>query len=462
MSSSAEQLAANASWQAFANAKDLQARILFTIGLLLVYRVGTVVPLPGIDLNASRDIFESAQGGIFAQINLFAGGALERMSILALSIFPYISASIIIQLLRAVFPALDQMQKEGESGRRKVQQYTRYLTVTLALGQSYVLSVVLVGLTSSLGESIVRDPGLFFSITTMVTMTGGTIFLMWLGEQITARGIGNGISLIIFVGIIVSFPPAIGGVIQQFGQGDFVTGALPMIAIFAGILALLVLIVFIERAIRKVPILYPQRTQGARTTQAEQQFLPLKINTAGVIPAIFAFTLMSLPLTIDQIANNSGNNVLNEVARLIGPGSPLYYLLFGGLVAFFTVFYTAIVFNPEETAENLRNSGAVVAGGIRPGKQTAAYLDFILSRLTIVGAAYLTFVVVVPEFARLQFGLPIFLGGTSLLIIVSVTVDTIQQIQSHLVAQQYESVIRKSLSTEPKKRSGSRRNRSKR
>ena len=460
MSSSAEQLAANASWQTFARSKDLQARIWFTLGMLLIYRVGTVVPLPGIDIAAFQSIFANAPG-IFEQINLFAGGALERMSIFMLSIFPYISASIIMQLMRAVFPTLDQLQKEGESGRRQVQQYTRYLTVILAMGQSLSLGIVLQGLQAS-GQSMVTEPGVVFLISTTVTLTAGTVFLMWLGEQITARGIGNGISLLIFVGIVASFPATFGSLFADIRQGDFIGSALPILAVIVGAIALLVLIVFVERAIRKVPIIYPQRMQGGRQTQAEQQFLPLKLNTAGVIPAIFAFTLSTLPLSLGQLTDSSSNPVLVWFSTNLAGGSPLYYLFFGGMVAFFCFFYTAIVFNPEDTAENLRNSGAVVAGGIRPGKQTAAYLDFILSRLTVIGAAYLVFVVIVPEVARYQGGINIFLGGTSLLIVVSVTIDTVNQVQSHLVAQQYESLIQKSLATQPKRRDSSRRKKSRR
>ena len=460
MSSSAEQLAANASWQTFARSKDLQARIWFTLGMLLIYRVGTVVPLPGIDIAAFQSIFANAPG-IFEQINLFAGGALERMSIFMLSIFPYISASIIMQLMRAVFPTLDQLQKEGESGRRQVQQYTRYLTVIIAMGQSLSLGIVLQGLQAS-GQSMVTEPGVVFLISTTVTLTAGTVFLMWLGEQITARGIGNGISLLIFVGIVASFPATFGSLFADIRQGDFIGSALPILAVIVGAIALLVLIVFVERAIRKVPIIYPQRMQGGRQTQAEQQFLPLKLNTAGVIPAIFAFTLSTLPLSLGQLTDSSSNPVLVWFSTNLAGGSPLYYLFFGGMVAFFCFFYTAIVFNPEDTAENLRNSGAVVAGGIRPGKQTAAYLDFILSRLTVIGAAYLVFVVIVPEVARYQGGINIFLGGTSLLIVVSVTIDTVNQVQSHLVAQQYESLIQKSLATQPKRRDSSRRKKSRR
>ena len=460
MSSSAEQLAANASWQTFARSKDLQARIWFTLGMLLIYRVGTVVPLPGIDIAAFQSIFADAPG-IFEQFNLFAGGALERMSIFMLSILPYISASIIMQLMRAVFPTLDQLQKEGESGRRQVQQYTRYLTVIIAMGQSLSLGIVLQGLQAS-GQSMVTEPGVVFLISTTVTLTAGTVFLMWLGEQITARGIGNGISLLIFVGIVASFPATFGSLFADIRQGDFIGSALPILAVIVGAIALLVLIVFVERAIRKVPIIYPQRMQGGRQTQAEQQFLPLKLNTAGVIPAIFAFTLSSMPLTLGQLTDSSSNPVLVWFSTNLAGGSPLYYLFFGGMVAFFCFFYTAIVFNPEDTAENLRNSGAVVAGGIRPGKQTAAYLDFILSRLTVIGAAYLVFVVIVPEVARYQGGINIFLGGTSLLIVVSVTIDTVNQVQSHLVAQQYESLIQKSLATQPKRRDSSRRKKSRR
>ena len=461
MSSSAEQLAANASWQTFARSKDLQARIWFTLGMLLIYRVGTVVPLPGIDIAAFQSIFANAPG-IFEQINLFAGGALERMSIFMLSIFPYISASIIMQLMRAVFPTLDQLQKEGESGRRQVQQYTRYLTVIIAMGQSLVIGIALQGLQTSFGQSMVTEPGVVFLISTTVTLTAGTVFLMWLGEQITARGIGNGISLLIFVGIVASFPATFGSLFADIRQGDFIGSALPILAVIVGAIALLVLIVFVERAIRKVPIIYPQRMQGGRQTQAEQQFLPLKLNTAGVIPAIFAFTLSTLPLSLGQLTDSSSNPVLVWFSTNLAGGSPLYYLFFGGMVAFFCFFYTAIVFNPEDTAENLRNSGAVVAGGIRPGKQTAAYLDFILSRLTVIGAAYLVFVVIVPEVARYQGGINIFLGGTSLLIVVSVTIDTVNQVQSHLVAQQYESLIQKSLATQPKRRDSSRRKKSRR
>ena len=438
MASVAEQLAANVNFGAFSKATDLKRRLWFALGCLIVYRIGTYIPLPGIDPETMAQIFAQQSGGIMGMFNMFSGGALERMSIFALGILPYISASIIMQLMTAISPTIEQLKKEGESGRKTINQYTRYLTVALATFQSYGLAVGLENLGG--GQSAVIDPGLFFRATTVITIVGGTMFLMWLGEQITQRGIGNGISLIIFVGIIAQLPAAIAGLLE-LGR----TGALSTIFIIALILmsvAVITFIVFMERAQRRILVQYPKRQHGNKMFGGESSHLPLKLNTAGVIPAIFASSLLLLPATLGSFSGG-GPEWLVFVTSLLGRGQPLFLLIFIGLIVFFAFFYTSIVFNPQETADNLKRHGGFIPG-IRPGQRTAEYLDFVLTRLTTVGALYLAAVCAMPEILISQYAVPFYFGGTSLLIVVSVTMDTMAQIQSHLIAHQYEGLIKKS------------------
>jgi len=441
MASAAEQLAANFNFGAFSKATELKKRIWFTLGALVVYRLGTYLPLPGIAPVVLQDIFEQQQGGILGMLDMFAGGALSRMSIFALNIMPYISASIIMQLMTAVSPHFAAMKKEGEAGRKKINQYTRYGTVLLAAFQSYGLAVGLEGMQASSGASAVLDGGWFFRASIVITIVGGTIFLMWLGEQITQRGVGNGISLIIFAGIIAQLPAALA---QTFEMGR--TGALPTIAII-GIMILgvvvIMAIVFFERAQRRVVVQYPKRQKGNKMFGGESSHLPLKLNTAGVIPPIFASSMLLLPFSVISFAGGRGPEWLTTISAMIGPGQPLFLVLYISLIVFFAFFYTAIVFNPEETADNLKQYGGFVPG-IRPGKNTADYLDFVLTRLTVVGAAYLAVICVIPEWLRNQFAVPFYFGGTSLLIVVTVTMDTVAQVHSHLLAHQYEGLIKKS------------------
>ncbi len=441
MASAAEQLAANFNIGAFSKAAELKKRIWFTLGALVVYRLGTYIPLPGIDAQILQDVFSQQAGGILGMFDMFAGGALGRMSIFALNIMPYISAAIIMQLLTAVSPHFQAMKKDGEAGRKKINQYTRYGTVLLATFQAYGLAVGMEGMTDSTGATAVINAGLFFRATTVITIVGGTIFLMWLGEQITQRGVGNGISLIIFAGIIAELPAALA---QTMEMGR--TGALPTIAII-GILLLAVVvitaIVFVERSQRRVVVQYPKRQQGNKMFGGESSHLPLKLNTSGVIPPIFASSMLLLPFSIISFSGGRGPEWLTTASAMIGPGQPLFLVLFVGLIVFFAFFYTAIVFNPEETAENLKRYGGFVPG-IRPGKNTADYLDYVLTRLTVVGAAYLAIVCIIPEWLRNEFAVPFYFGGTSLLIVVTVTMDTVAQVHSHLLAHQYEGLIKKS------------------
>ena len=441
MASAAEQLAANFNFGAFSKAAELKKRILFTLGALVVYRLGTYIPLPGIDAQILQDVFSQQAGGILGMFDMFAGGALGRMSIFALNIMPYISAAIIMQLLTAVSPHFQAMKKEGEAGRKKINQYTRYGTVLLATFQAYGLAVGMEGMTDSTGATAVINAGLFFRATTVITIVGGTIFLMWLGEQITQRGVGNGISLIIFAGIIAELPAALA---QTMEMGR--TGALPTIAII-GILLLAVIvitaIVFVERSQRRIVVQYPKRQQGNKMFGGESSHLPLKLNTSGVIPPIFASSMLLLPFSIISFSGGRGPEWLTTASAMIGPGQPLFLVLFVSLIVFFAFFYTAIVFNPEETADNLKRYGGFVPG-IRPGKNTADYLDFVLTRLTVVGAAYLAIVCIIPEWLRNEFAVPFYFGGTSLLIVVTVTMDTVAQVHAHLLAHQYEGLIKKS------------------
>ncbi|MEZ5846938.1 MAG: preprotein translocase subunit SecY [Geminicoccaceae bacterium] len=440
MASVAEQLAANLNFGVFAKATELKRRIWFALGCLIVYRIGTYIPLPGIDPEVMAQIFQQQAGGIMGMFNMFAGGALERMSIFALGILPYISASIIMQLMTAISPTVEALKKEGESGRKKINQYTRYLTVLLAAFQAYGLSAGLEAMQGPAGSAVI-DPGFFFRATTVITIVGGTLFLMWLGEQITARGIGNGISLIIFTGIIAQLPSAIASLFELGRTGAISTLLILFILILA--IAVIAFIVYMERAQRRILVQYPKRQQGNRMFGGESSHLPLKLNTSGVIPAIFASSLLLLPATLGSFAGpGSGSGILSAISALLGRGQPLFLLLYIGLIVFFAFFYTSIVFNPQETADNLKKHGGFIPG-IRPGQRTAEYLDYVLTRLTVVGAAYLAAVCILPEILISQYAVPFYFGGTSLLIVVSVTMDTVAQIQSHLIAHQYEGLIKK-------------------
>jgi preprotein translocase subunit SecY len=441
MASAAEQLAANVNFGVFAKATDLKKRILFTVLALVVYRLGTWIPIPGVDPHVMADLFRRSGGGLLGMFDMLAGGALQRMTIFALAIMPYISASIIMQLMTTIVPSLEAIKKEGESGRKKINQYTRYLTVLIAAMQAYGIAVGLEGMTGPTGGAVMMDSMLLFRFSTVVTLVGGTVFLMWLGEQITARGIGQGTSLIIMAGIVAELPGALAGTLE-LGR----TGALPVLLII-GLLILAVgmiyFIVFIERAQRRIIVQYPKRQVGNKMYGGESSHLPLKVNTSGVIPPIFASSLLLMPMTVAQFATTGGPDWLNTFTVLMGRGQPVYLALYTALIVFFSFFYTAVVFNPVDTAENLKKYGGFVPG-IRPGKNTSDYLDYVLTRLTVVGAAYLTALSVLPELLIAKWSVPFYFGGTSLLIVVSVTMDTVAQIQSHLLAHQYEGLIKKS------------------
>jgi preprotein translocase subunit SecY len=439
MASAAEQLASNLNFAAFAKAEDLKKRIWFTLGALLVYRLGTYIPLPGINPAAYANAFNSQAGGVLGMFNMFSGGAVARMAIFALGIMPYISASIIMQLMTSVIPSLEALKKEGEQGRKVINQYTRYGTVLLAIVQAYGLSV---GLES--GNNIVTDPGIFFRISTVITMVGGTMFLMWLGEQITARGIGNGISLIIFSGIVAGLPHAISGTLELGRTGALSTGLILGIMVIA--VAVILMIVFFERAQRRLLIQYPKRQVGNRMFQGDTSHLPLKLNTSGVIPPIFASSLLLLPATVAGFSAAGQTDLpgwASAIVAALGHGQPLYMALYAAMIVFFAFFYTAIVFNPKDTADQLKKHSGFIPG-YRPGERTAEYIDYVLTRITVIGAAYLVVVCLFPEFLISATGVPFYLGGTSLLIVVSVTLDTVAQIQGHLIAHQYEGLIRKS------------------
>ena len=420
MVSAAEQLAANLNFAAFAKADELKKRIWFTLGALLVYRLGTYIPLPGIDPTAWEQIFNTNSGGILGMFNMFAGGGIHRMAIFALNIMPYISASIIIQLMTTVSPTLEQLKKEGEQGRKMMNQYTRYLTVGLAAVQSYGIAVGLEGF----GQTV-ADPGWFFRISTVITLTGGTMFLMWLGEQVTSRGIGNGISLIILSGIVAELPRAIAGTLELGRQGALSTGLILAVIVVA--IAVIAFIVFMERAQRRLLIQYPKRQVGNRMFEGQSSHLPLKLNTSGVIPPIFASSLLLLPTTVANFNAGQIPDWLAAVTAQLGHGRPLFLVFYVALIVFFAFFYTAIVFNPTETADNLKKHGGFIPG-IRPGERTAEYIDYVLSRITVIGAAYLAAVCVLPEILISYAAVPFYFGGTSLLIVVSVTMDTVAQI----------------------------------
>jgi preprotein translocase subunit SecY len=440
MASAAEQLASNINFSAFSKATELKNRIWFTLGALVIYRLGTYIPIPGIDPQILTEIFQRNSGGILGMFDMFSGGALGRMTIFALNIMPYISASIIVQLLTAVSPTLEALKKEGESGRKKLNQYTRFGTVALAAVQAYGIAVGLEGLRGGAGTAVL-DPGMFFRLVTVITLTGGTVFLMWLGEQITARGVGNGISLIIFCGIVARLPS---GLAQLLELGR--TGAISSVAIIFFLLmavAVIAIIVFMERAQRRILVQYPKRQQGNKMYGGEASHLPLKLNTSGVIPPIFASSLLLLPATLASFnANPNGTGILAEISAYLAHGRPLYMLLYVALIVFFSFFYTAIVFNPVETADNLKKYGGFIPG-YRPGKATSDHLDYVLTRLTVLGSLYLAAVCILPEYLVAQYSVPFYFGGTSLLIVVSVTMDTVAQIHSHLLAHQYEGLIKK-------------------
>ncbi len=439
MTSAAEQLAANLNFGAFGKAEELKKRILFTLAALLVYRLGTFIPLPGINPVAFAETFKNQSGGILGMFNMFAGGAVERMAIFALNIMPYISASIIMQLMSSVDKRLEALKKEGEQGRKQINQYTRYLTVVLAAFQAYGIAIGLEGSSSGAG-AVVIDPGWFFRVSTVVTLVGGTMFLMWLGEQITQRGVGNGISLIIFAGIVAGLPSAIVGLFELARTGALSTFLL--LALLALMLLVVAAIVFMERAQRRLLIQYPKRQVGNKMFQGDSSHLPLKLNSAGVIPPIFASSLLLLPITAAQFTAGQGPEWLGTIVAALGRGQPLHMLIYIALIVFFAFFYTAVVFNPNDTADHLPKYGGFLPG-IRPGAKTAEYIDYVLTRITVVGAIYLAAVCVLPEFLISYAAVPFYFGGTSLLIAVSVTMDTVAQIQSHLLAHQYEGLIKK-------------------
>jgi preprotein translocase subunit SecY len=449
MASAAEQLASSLNFSTLAKATELRKRIWFTLGALIVYRFGTYIPVPGVDAAVMADMLNRHGSGILGMFDMFTGGALGRMTVFALNIMPYISASIIVQLMSSAIPSLEALKKEGETGRKKMNQYTRYLTVCIALFQSLGISVGLESMHGATGAGAVIEPGLFFRASCVVTLVGGTMFLMWLGEQITARGIGNGTSMIIFAGIVANMPHALGNLLE-LGR----TGGLSPIFIVALMIvgaAAIAFIVFMERAQRRVVIQYPKRQVGTRMFGGDATHMPLKINTSGVIPPIFASSLLIVPTTIAGFSSGATapawmplwlSNLLALLTSQLSPGAPLYMAFYAGMIIFFAYFYTAVVFNPTETADNLKKYGGFIPG-IRPGSATADYFDRILTRLTTIGALYLVAVCLLPLILTSRYGVPFYFGGTSLMIIVSVTMDTITQMQSHLLAHQYEGLIKK-------------------
>ena len=439
MASQAEQLASNISLANFGKATELKKRIWFTIGALILFRLLSHVPMPGIDPRAMAELFNTQRGGVLDFFNTFSGGSLQRMSIIALGVMPYITASIVVQLGATMYAPLMALKKEGETGRKKLNQYTRYLTVVLATVQAYGMAVGLQGMTGSMGPAV-HNPGIYFLATTVITLVGGTVFLMWLGEQITARGVGNGISLIIFAGIVAELPRALAGTLELGRTGALSTFFIIFLLLMA--VGVIFFIVFMERAQRRIIVQYPKRQVGNRMFGGESSHLPLKLNTSGVIPPIFASSLLLLPLTLAGFSGGQGPEWLSLVTTYLGHGQPLYIALYVALIVFFCFFYTAIVFNPVETADNLKKYGGFIPG-IRPGKNTADYLDYVLTRLTVIGAAYLSVVCLLPEILISQYAVPFYFGGTSLLIVVTVTMDTVAQIHSHLLAHQYEGLIKK-------------------
>lgn len=446
MASRADSFASNLSLANFSKATELKNRIWFTIGALIVFRFLSFVPLPGVNPLVLETLYDQTRGGILDMFNMFSGGSLERMSLIALGVMPYITASIVIQMAAALHPALAALKKEGATGRQKLNQYTRYGTVFLCVIQGWFLASGLEAYGAQSGLQAVIDPGYMFRIGAVISLVGGTMFLLWLGEQITSRGIGNGVSLIIMAGIVAQFPSFTTNMFSGYSEGSIGTGI--VIGFLAMIVILILVICFMERAQRRLLIQYPKRATQRGMMQADRSHLPLKLNTAGVIPPIFASSLLLLPLTISQFAGNSistdttAGSIIQTMNQYLQHGQPLYMTLYAIGIIFFCFFYTAVVFNPEETAENLKKNGGFIPG-IRPGKRTSDYLDYVLTRITVIGAIYLTIVCVVPEYMIAQTGIPLFLGGTSLLIVVNVTVDTISQIQSHLLAHQYGDLIKK-------------------
>ena len=415
---------------------DLKRRLLFLVGALVVYRIGAHIPVPGIDPTVLEQLFKSQQGGILGMFNMFSGGALSRFTIFALGIMPYISASIIMQLASVMSPELEALKKEGEAGRRKITRFTRYGTVLLAVVQALGISIALES-----QPGLVLDPGLVFRITTILTLTAGTMFLMWLGEQITERGVGNGISMIIFAGIVAGLPQAVGSTLELGRTGSF---SIPMIiALFAAVIAVTYFVVFVERGQRKILVNYAKRQVGNKVYGGQSSHLPLKLNMAGVIPPIFASSIILFPATLSGWFGQSESMVwLRDVAGALAPGQPVYVALYASAIVFFCFFYTALVFNPKETADNLKRSGAFIPG-IRPGDQTAKYIDKVTMRLTMAGAVYITLVCLLPEFLVVALGTPFYFGGTSLLIIVVVSMDFMTQVQAHMMSQQYEGLLKK-------------------
>ena len=442
MASQVDRMASGLGWETFAKATDLQKRLLFTLGAMIVYRLGTFIPLPGINSMVLDDIFTRQAGGILGMFNMFTGGALSRMTLFALNIMPYISASIIVQLAASVLPSLIALKKEGEAGQRKMTQYTRYLTVLITIVQAYGLAIGLEAMVGSAGTSAVLNPGMWFRFTTVVSLLGGTMFIVWLGDQITSRGVGNGSSLIITAGIVAGIPMGLAQTFELARAGSLSTFAL--LTVLAIAVALVFFVVFFERAQRRILIQYPKRQMAGRMMNSESSHLPLKLNPTGVIPPIFASSLLLLPMTIVNFSVNSGNSPdwIVTLSAVLAHGQPLYLALYAGLIIFFTFFYTAVVFNPEDTADNLKRHGGFIAG-IRPGKSTADYLDYVLTRLTVLGSVYLAVICCFPEIMIAKYSIPFVLGGTTLLIVVSVTMDFATQIQSHLIAHQYEGLMRK-------------------
>ncbi len=447
MASRADSLSSNLNLSKFGKATELKNRLWFTIGVLIVFRALSFIPLPGIDPTALGLLADQTRGGVLDFFNTFSGGSLERMSIIALGVMPYITASIVVQLASTMSPTLAAIKKEGESGRKRLNQYTRYGTVFLTVIQGYFIATGLEGFGAQQGVAAVVDPGMLFRVTAVVSLVGGTMFLMWLGEQITSRGVGNGVSLIIMAGIVAQLPTTLANLFEGGRTGSL--SPFLIIAVIIVAFGLIAFICFMERAQRRVLIQYPKRQTQRGTMQADRSHLPLKINTSGVIPPIFASSLLLMPLTIAQFAGNkvqgesTSGDFLITLSTLLAHGSPLYMALYAAGIIFFCFFYTAVVFNPEETADNLKRHGGFIPG-IRPGKNTETYLDYVLTRITVIGAAYLTIICLVPEFLISRAGIPFYLGGTSLLIVVNVTMDTVTQIQSHLIAHQYGDLIKKS------------------
>ncbi len=437
MASAAEQMAANMNLGAFGKATDLKKRIWFTLGALIVFRLGTYIPVPGVDATVMAHLMTQNGSGLLGMFNMFTGGALGRMTIFALNILPYISASIIIQLMTSTIPALETLKKEGDSGRQRITQYTRYLTVVIATAQAYGIAISLEHVKTPLGAAVI-DPGIFFVFTAVVTLVGGTIFVMWLGEQITSRGIGTGSSLLIFTGIVANMPVAIANILELGSTGALST--LFIIMFFIVGFAVIGFVVFMERAQRRILIQHPKRQMGQKVFGGESNYMPLKVNTSGVMPPIFASSLLVIPASFGLA--NIGPAWLQQGIHMLSRGQPLYMLVFAGLILAFSFVWAAIAFNPEETAENLKKNGAFIPG-IKPGSNTAKYFDTVLTRLTAIGAIYLVIVCLLPDFAMSKYSLPFYFGGTSLLIMVSVTMDTMTQVQSHLLAHQYQGLLRK-------------------